>query len=126
MDWCFSIISFRCNRVPAAANTELTELAEPVEMPCLCCNTQPLCFPARTLAAWRALLLELAVPVEMPCLRCQALLCCTSNSMSWLCRSRCRASVVRQTLLAEDVGARVDVSSHRHQAAGIGARVDDR
>ena len=70
-------------RVSVAALLELTELTNPVEMPCLCCKTHCAslcwsraaahcaslcCFPDGVCVAFLLEFSELAKPVEMPCL----------------------------------------------------------
>ena len=57
-------------RVSVAVLLELTELAQQVEMPCLCCNT-------------RVALTEPAKPADMPCPRCHV------SAVTHTCRVSC-------------------------------------
>ena len=100
--WCVAFLL----RVSVAVLLELTELAKPVEMPCLCCNTHSgatcstlLCgaFSPSSIdncGAACALFPSLCESVLLFC-SASVLLSC-SNSPSWPSRSRCRVLQQRQ------------------------------
>ena len=107
---------------------ELSELAKPAELPCLCCSTHSSAHALHRagdgvvslphpLKATRALFRALCESVLLPCSESVLLSC--SNALSWPSRSRCRVSAVTHNRPAHMGGPLTCRPASAHMGASV-------